>query len=147
MESTVESKFIVGPSGSGKSVKALREAWEIAKSGKRVVFAYTRGELKDIVDLIHFAIGDEYNVLIEASSLHYVKVNGDLTDEDISNINDQFEHNTLDVLFVDGATAEVSIDLIEGVEKVVYVTQEVFKTVHLSDVVVEEPTAEDRIGR
>ena len=143
----MESKFIVGPSGSGKSVKALREAWEDAKSGKNVVFAFTHGFSADILKLAAFALGNEFDDLVESSSPRFVKVSNNVASDDIASINDQFEHNTLDVLFVDGATDVVSIDLIEGVEKVVYVTQEVFKTVDVSEITIEEPTAEDRIGR
>lgn len=147
MENVVESKVIVGESGSGKSVKALREAWEDAKSGKRVVFAYTQGELGDVVDLIHFAIGDEYDVRVEASSLHYVKVSKDVTSSDIEAINDQFDHHLIDVLYIDGADEAISEEFFEGLEKIVYVKQRIESGDGFGGLVKEEPTAEDRIGR
>lgn len=147
MENVVESKVIVGASGSGKSVKAIREAWEDAKDGKNVVFAYTQGFSGDLLKLIKFAVGAEFDDLIESSSPRFVKVSKDVTSVDIEAINDQFEHYLVDVIYIDGADEAISDEFFEGLEKIVYVKQRIESGDGFAGLVTEEPTAEDRIGR
>lgn len=95
--------LIAGSSGSGKTSEALKIAWSKAIEGERVVIAASEYGYTYMIRELNRLV-DGYNEDVASDNIRFVEVYNKLTDRDIANINDAFEHYKADVIVLDGVT-------------------------------------------
>ena len=94
--------LIVGVSGSGKTTEALRIAWSHVVENRRVVFASAEATIDYVDDLLSRNV-DDYREELLGDTLRFLKVNFDLTRNDVENIENAFGKFQADVLILDAA--------------------------------------------
>lgn len=115
--------LIVGVSGSGKTTEALRIAWSHVVENRRVVFASAEATIDYVDDLLSRNV-DDYREELLGDTLRFLKVNFDLTRNDVENIENAFGKFQADVLIIDAADG---LGIFEDFE-------EVYQTAQVGDI-------------